>query len=192
MSLFRMFAIAGIALAAAACGGVPKDMTVAEYCANPKKGGEAICKVNVEIDGQKRALADTSMSLTEARQVADNALLAAQRAQASIDQNASRTDLLNCETRTLSKTNEGSCSPGYKLVSCTQSRYTYRAGGMSIMRSIDDQSCRFHDKILEMKVRCCMAGGSALPTEEAAQPATPVEPGRPSDVSSLRPVSTPG
>ena len=149
-----------------ACASFPSGTTVAEYCADAENAAEAVCQLNVEINGNKTALADTNMSLREARSVANNALAAAAAAQASADRayslasqamqraNSSMDDL-TCETRTIQKTNIGTCEPGYTLTSCTQSRYTFRAGGPSILREINDKQCRFHDRVLEMKVRCC-------------------------------------
>jgi len=69
-------------------------------------------------------------------------------------------DDLYCETQTIQQTNIGSCPVGLKLMSCTQTRYTFRAGGPSILREINDETCRFHDRVLEMKVRCCTVSTS--------------------------------
>ncbi|MEZ5947040.1 MAG: hypothetical protein R3C04_09375 [Hyphomonas sp.] len=76
---------------------------------------------------------------------------------------ASRDDSVVCETRTIQQSNVGTCRPGYTVTSCTQTRFTYRAGGPSILREINDQQCRFQDKVLEMQVRCC-ANASMAPT----------------------------
>lgn len=153
----------------ASCAGIPKDMSVAEYCADARNILENVCRLKVEIDGNATSIASTNMSLREARTIADRALSAAGAAQASADRANSlaaqamqraeaangKMENLTCETRTIQKTNMGSCQPGYTLMSCTQSRYTFRAGGKSILREIDDKQCRFHDRVLEMKVRCC-------------------------------------
>lgn len=173
-----------LALALSACGGVPKEMTVAEYCANPEKATTEVCKLNVEIDGQKQALAQTNMSLSQARSIADNALrtansaqTAANNAQATADKALEQAQF-NCATKTLQRTNVGACDPGYKLMACTQTRYTFRAGGPSIMRAIDDQQCRFQDKVLEVQVRCCTTGAppaTPIPTE-AITPTQPTAP----------------
>ncbi len=169
MGVRTIFAGAAAAMTLAACQSFPSDMSVADYCANADNAGEAVCKLNVEIDGQKTALADTNLRLSDARAVADSATTAAEeakaaaaRAQATADQalsraNAALDDDLVCETRTIQQTNIGSCAEGYKLMSCTQTRYTYRAGGPSILREINDKQCRFHDRVLEMQVRCCAA-----------------------------------
>jgi hypothetical protein len=75
------------------------------------------------------------------------------------------------------------CREGFTLTSCQQTRYTYRAGGPSILREINDQQCRFHDRVLEMQVRCCgtassvpqpadeLVEGEATAPVEAAAPA---------------------
>ncbi len=191
MSLKKLIAVCVLGVAAAACQQVPKDVAIADYCANAKNADKDVCKVMVEVDGQKRALSQTNMTLTEARSVADEALRRATAAQATADEalqlaKAAGDDDLNCETRTLNRTNVGSCNPGYKLLSCTQTRYTYRAGAPSIMRSIDDSQCRFQDKVLEIQVRCCTAGAPLVPTNtaEPVTPATPAEaPARPGQTS---------
>ena len=160
----------------ASCAGIPRDMSVAEYCADARKSSENVCRLKVEIDGNATALSQTNMSLRDARSIADRALSAANDAQLSANfaqESADRAnglaaqamqraetalgtmDNLTCETRTIEKTNIGTCEPGYTLMSCAQSRFTYRAGGVSILREIDDKQCRFHDRVLEMKVRCC-------------------------------------
>lgn len=164
-SLFGIFS----AILLTSCAGIPRDMSVAEYCADPSNSFENVCRLKVEIDGNYTALTETNMSVREARSVADRAIAAARAAQVSADRanslaaqamqraNAAygKVDELDCTTRTIQKTNIGTCEPGYTLMSCTQSRYTYRAGGPSILREINDEQCRFHDRILEMKVRCC-------------------------------------
>ena len=163
-----IFGIAS-AILLTACANFPNGTSVADYCADADNAGEAVCQLNVEINGNSTAIADTNMSLREARSIADSALSAANAAQASADRANSlaseamqransalgQTDDLACETRTIQKTNIGTCEPGYTLTSCTQSRYTTRSGGPSILREIDDKQCRFHDRVLEMKVRCC-------------------------------------
>jgi hypothetical protein len=169
---FSTLAIAFALAGATACTGIPDEMTVAEYCADAGNADTDVCKLNLEIDGQRQALSRTDMSLREARSVADQALARATAAQEAAEQAMAREDQMFCETRTVQRATTGSCSPGYTLVGCTQTRYTRRAGGVSILREINDESCRFNDPVLEMQVRCCMAGGAARPTEAAA-PATP-------------------
>lgn len=168
--MFRtLFAsVAGLA-ALSACQSMPNDMRVADYCADPANSMKDICQIQFELDGQKKALADTDMSVAQARAIADDALNRANSAQAAAEEArrlasaaySKQSDELHCETRTIQKTDTGTCSPGYTLVSCNQTRYTYRAGGLSFLREIDDKKCRFNSRVLEMKVRCCMAGANA-------------------------------
>jgi hypothetical protein len=167
-----------LAVAATACQQIPDEMSVVEFCSNPDNLNKDVCKVNVEIDGQKRALAETNMSVGQARQIAENALARANAAQATADKAASAS--LHCETRTIQRQKTGSCSPGYKLISCTQTRYTYRAGAPSIMRAISDNECRFQNQVLEMQLRCCMSGSEAPPTEASVtpEPTAPSTPAR--------------
>ncbi len=167
--------VAGVALmgAMAACQSTP-DLTVAEYCAIPDNALEHVCQVAVDVNGTKTALADTDLRLSDARSMADSAMKAAERAQGTADHAmemaeqaqaaASSIDDLYCETNTIQKTNIGSCPANFRLMSCTQTRYTTRAGGLSFLREIDDEQCRFNARVLEMKVRCC--------TVASARPAT--------------------
>jgi hypothetical protein len=156
-TIVAVLAFAGLA---AGCQTIPKEQTVGQYCADAKHANKDVCKINVEINNTNVALKDTNMRLSEARAIADQALSTANAAMA-------RQDQMFCETRTIRRTNVGKCSPGYTMTSCTQTRFTKRAGGLSIMREVNDSSCRFHDKVLEMQVRCCMAGAAAAPTEAA-------------------------
>jgi hypothetical protein len=170
---FKLIASAMVlAVAAAGCQQIPDQMSLAEYCSNPNNLNKDVCKINVEIDGQKRSLAETNMSVGQARQIAENALQRANAAQATADaaQQAINQTALHCETRTIQRAKTGACSPGYKLISCTQTRYTYRAGAPSIMRAISDNECRFQNQGLEMQLRCCASGATAPPTEASATP----------------------
>lgn len=190
MSLKAIAAVAAMALAAAACQQIPENMTVAQYCAQPDKANSDICKINVEIDGQKRALAQTDMSLAKAREIADSALARANNAQSTADAAlAAATDAknsvatqaaFNCMTKTVQRSKVGSCGEGYKVQSCVQTRFTYNAGAPSILREINDDGCRFHDQVLEMQIRCCTTGPAPVQTETAApvqpQPTAPTTP----------------
>ncbi len=161
-----------LATTIAGCQSIPSNQSLGEYCAKPSRANEDVCKISVEIDGTRRQLSQTDIRVSDARAIAEEARAAALAALA-------REDQLFCETRTLQRTAVGSCAPGYRVMSCTQTRYTTRAGGPSIMRSINDQECRFDQKILEMQVRCCMAGAAAAPTEAATiapQPAPKAQP----------------
>jgi len=190
MSLKAIAAVAAMALAATACQQIPENMTVAQYCAQPDKTNSDICKINVEIDGQKRALAQTDMSLAQARQIADSALARANAAQSTADAAlAAATDAknsvatqaaFNCTTKTVQRSKTGSCGEGYKVQSCVQTRFTYNAGAPSILREINDEGCRFNDQVLEMQIRCCTTGPAPVQTETAApvqpQPTAPTTP----------------
>ncbi len=153
------------ALSVSACMNIPNDMTVAEYCANPKKAGENVCRLKVEIDGTSTALASTDMRLADALKLTANAQATADSAKADAAAAMAKAeealaDTMVCETTTVQKSSTGSCREGYTLTSCNQTRYTYRAGGPSILREINDQQCRFNDRVLEMQVRCCGTASS--------------------------------
>ena len=111
------------------------------------------------------------MSLNKSRMIADNALRAAAQAQASADAAMNRANQayslansamlkdedLVCKTRVVQKSNIGTCEPGYTVMGCTQTRYTHRAGGLSFLREVTNEQCRFNSQVLEMNVRCCMS-----------------------------------
>lgn len=165
------------------------NISVADYCADPDKAWDNVCQLNVEINGTKTALASTDLKLNEARSIASSALNAAGRAQTTADAaqvtassaqataNEARSlalssiDDLHCETLTINQTNTGSCPANYRLMSCTQSRYTHRSGGLSILRDINDQTCRFNDRVLEMKVRCCTVAQNQRQVTYSTSPA---------------------
>lgn len=169
----------GLAATLAGCQNIPGEMSIADYCADAGNTQESVCRLKVEIDGNSTALADTNMSLSEARSVADSAVSAAAAAQASADgamaaanQAQSTADSalslaseagLNCKTNVIQKTNIGTCDPGYTVMSCTQTRYTTRAGGLSFLREVNDEQCRFNSRVLEMNVRCCTAATTDAP-----------------------------
>jgi hypothetical protein len=169
MRIAKLAAGTLLALALAGCQSlIPQEMSVADYCANPDKAGENVCRLKVEIDGQSTAIAETDMRLSEARNVAESATSAAAAAQATADEAKAaaeaalaKTDEMVCETRTIQKTDTGTCRPGYVLTSCNQTRYTTRAGGLSFLREINDEKCRFNERVLEMQVRCCSTASAA-------------------------------
>ena len=173
------------ALTAVGCQQIPENMTVAEYCAKTDTTNKDVCKVNVEIDGQKRALAQTNMTVSEARMVADDAMRRASAAQAAADQAqatavaAQKAAVMNCETKTVQRSKIGACAPGYKVQSCVQTRYTFNAGAPSILRAINEEGCRFQDQVLEMQVRCCAMGDVPI-SSEASLTTTPEQPTAPS------------
>ena len=175
MRISTILASAGFAMLLAGCTTIPGDTTVADYCANPSNVNENVCRLKVEIDGNATSLAQTNMRLSQARSVADSAVMAAAEAQASADAAQATADRalslansamlkdedLVCTTNTIQKTNVVTCQPGYKLMGCTQTRYTTRAGGLSFLREVNDKECRFNSRVLEMQVRCCTPATSA-------------------------------
>lgn len=159
MKFTRVLIVAGIAALAAACAtGHTGNKSLEAYCAIEGNTDTDICKVNAASVTRDQAT----------RAVADKGVADAARAQSTADQALARQDGVFCETRTLNRTDTGTCSAGYTLVGCAQSRYYKRAGGPSIMREIDDSHCRFATRVLEIKARCCMVGAAAAPKEEVA------------------------
>jgi hypothetical protein len=164
-------------------------MTVAEYCANPKKADENVCRLKVEIDGTSTALASTDMRLAEALKLTADAQATADSAKADAaaamtKAEAALADTMVCETTTVQKSSVGACREGYTLTSCNQTRYTYRAGGPSILREINDQQCRFNDRVLEMQVRCCGTASSVPQPADSlveGEEAAPVEASAPAE-----------
>ncbi len=161
-------------LSVSACMNIPSEMTVAEYCANPKKAAENVCRLKVEIDGTSTALASTDMRLADALKLtadaqatADSAKADAAAAMARAEEAYGKDNSMVCETTTVQKSSVGTCREGYTLTSCNQTRYTYRAGGPSILREINDEQCRFNDRVLEMQVRCCGTASSVPQPENA-------------------------
>jgi hypothetical protein len=166
MKFVRLLVVCGIAAVAAACAtGHTGNRSLEEYCSIGDNAGTDICKVN--------AAAVTRDNAT--RTVAQKGVDDAARAQSTAEAALARQDGVYCETRTFNRTDTGSCAAGYTLVGCAQSRYTYRAGGPTVMRDMDDQSCRFATRVLEIKARCCMVGSARAPSEpvNAEKPATP-------------------
>ena len=202
MGYGKLLAGALAAATLAGCQLVPSDQTVSQYCANPDKADEAVCKLKVEIDGNSTALADTDMRLSQARAMADSAVSAADdararadAAQASADAAMARADEaaskeVQCETRTVQNSDTGTCRPGYALTSCTQTRYTTRAGGLSFLREINDEKCRFNSRVLEMQVRCCSVSGTAPePVDELIENEVQPEPVVVEETQDMPPVS---
>jgi|GEM_PF-238060 len=175
------------------------NISVADYCANSEKASENVCQLHVEMNGTRTALAQTDLNLKEARAIADSAVGAAAQAQSTAENalaNANRAqstadearslalsslDDLHCETRTINKTDTGSCPANFRLMSCAQTRYTHRAGGLSFLREINDETCRFNSRVLEMKVRCCTVASNRRQVTYS----------RPVGTSTARPATTP-
>lgn len=179
-SLMIMVA-AGVTAGLAGCTSIPSTMSVGDYCANPNNANENVCRLNVEINGNSTAIADTNMSLNSARiltdkaisaaadaqATADAAMSAAQRAQATADRALLEGEDLACTTRTINNSNIGTCQPNYELVACTQTRYTTRSGGLSFLRELNSEQCRFNSRVLEMQVRCCTTDSLQMSTASA-------------------------
>ena len=126
MNLKHIASAAVLAVAASACQQIPDEMSVVEFCSNPNNLNKDVCKVNVEIDGQKRALAETNMTCRPGPP--DRRERACPRQRRAGDRRQGRASgrrpALRDPHDPAPKT--GSCSPGYKLISCTQTRYTYQ------------------------------------------------------------------
>jgi hypothetical protein len=167
MRIASIFAAAALALLATGCASRTGDMTIAEWCAaDSSRVNTDICKQHQDTENVRVTLGDRIAGV----------LGVANRAQATADQAMTRD--VRCVTRTLNRTRTGTCDPGYTLTGCTQTRYTSRAGGMAIMRSVNDTECRFNGQVLEVQVRCCAMGPNLPPATEVRdmQPATPAEP----------------
>lgn len=147
--------------------------SVADFCANPDNAETHVCQLSMDIEGTRTSLADTDMSLQQATELADRSLRAAAQAQRSADEAQSTADEalrrataalaeddLFCETRVINNSDTGTCAEGFTVMSCTQTRYTTRAGGLSFLREIDNEKCRFNSRVLEMHVRCCAAANT--------------------------------
>lgn len=163
MRMASILAAAALAFLAAGCANRTGDMTIAEWCAqDPSRINTDICKQH----------ADTEEVRTSLGQRIAEVFGMSQRAQATADQAMTRE--ITCVTRTMNRTQTGTCDPGYTLTGCTQTRYTTRAGGMAIMRSINDTECRFNGRVLEVQVRCCAMGPNPPPATNVSDTTPPV------------------
>lgn len=160
MKGFKLLALAALALVASGCATRTGDRTLAEYCAVERNQNHDLCKVHRDIEGTRTTLGERIQNVLG---VANRAQSTADQAQSTATQALAREDQMTCVTRTLRNTAEGTCDAGYQLTGCTQTRFTYRAGGMSIMREINDSQCRYQSRVLEMQVRCCHVGATPPP-----------------------------
>ena len=162
----RLAAIVLVSAILAACETPAERISVAEYCADIGNAEDNICEMKFELDGQSRRLSDTELTVSSARRLAQTAMGRADSAMAraeAVERNLlANKDELSCKTVIFNQSKTGSCDAGYKLTSCHQTRFTHRAGGLSILREINDQQCRFHDRVLEMQLRCCEVGAGEL------------------------------
>ena len=167
MRIASILAATVLALLAAGCANRTGDMTIAEWCAaDSGRANTDICKQH----------ADTQEVRTTLGQRIAEVFGVANRAQSTADQAMARE--ITCVTRTLNRTRTGTCDPGYTLTGCTQTRYTTGAGGMAIMRSVNDTECRFNGRVLEVQVRCCAMGPNPPPATQVRDTAPP-EPQQP-------------
>ena len=164
MRIAIMIAAALLTLGAGGCANRTGDQTIAEYCAGGAHANTDICKQHSDTEGVRMSLSDR---IAEVFGVAN-------RAQNTADQAMAR-DVV-CVTRTLNRVRAGTCDPGYVLTSCVQTRYTTNAGGLAIMRSLNDTECRFNSQVLEVQVRCCTMGPNPPPATMVSETPPPAEP----------------
>lgn len=166
MRVATIIAAAALALLTSACANRTGDMTISDWCAaDAGRANTDICKQHADTEDVRSSLGERIAG----------ALGIANRAQSTADQAMARNVV--CVTRTLNRTRTGTCDPGYTLTGCTQTRYTERAGGMGILRSVNDTECRFNGQVLEVQVRCCAMGPNPPPAtmvrETPPPPQTP-------------------
>ena len=173
--LILIAAALGLAALAPACANRSGDQTSAEYCADPNRAQEDVCEVHAEMRASDIGLGER---IGQALGLATDARDRADRAQSTADNALAMTSAteLTCVTRTLRNQQMGTCDPGYTLTACTQTRYSTRAGGMSILREVTDERCRFNTQVLEMQVRCCYAGATPPPSTSAISAPAPQAP----------------
>ena len=167
MRILVAVAAATLALFAAGCANRTGQQSIAEYCTETSHQQYDMCK-------QHR---DTEEVRTSLGQRIQEVFGAANHAQQTADAAMARN--ITCVTRTLRRTQTGSCDTGYTLTGCTQTHYTHRAGGVAILRQIDDTQCRFNARVLEVQVRCCAMGPNPPPAtmvSEQPAPQTPPPP----------------
>lgn len=171
MRIASIIAVAALALFAAGCANRTGEMTIAQYCTDSSHENFDICK-------QHRDTEEVRVTLN---QRIDEAFGRADRAQQTAD--AAMTRNLTCVTRTLNRVRAGSCDSGYALTGCTQTRFTRRAGGMAILRQVNDTECRFSGQVLEVQVRCCAMGPNPPPATMVRDQPAPTNPPPPPPVS---------
>jgi hypothetical protein len=166
MRAFRTIIFAAFAATAAVgCTSTLNGRQLAEYCSVERNAGKDLCAVNKEIQATRADLAVTTKTANDALSVANQA----------------NAKTVVCQTATLRHVKSASCGAGYTLMGCTQTHFTKRAGGMAIIRSVNDQQCTFSAKVLEVQARCCMVGA---PTQTAmTTPAPAPAPEKPKPTS---------
>ena len=162
MRIASILAVAALGIVLAGCANRTGDMTIAQWCAeDPGRADTDICKQHADTEEVRSSL---GTRIAEVFGVAN-------RAQATADQAMTRN--ISCVTRTLNSVRSGTCDPGYTLTACTQTRYTSRAGGMAILRSVNDTECRYNSQVLEVQVRCCAMGPNPPPATQVRDTAPP-------------------
>ena len=152
MRITSIFTAAVLALFAGACANRTGDRTIAEWCQeDASRTNTDICKQHADTEQVRSSLGERIAGV----------LGIANRAQTTAEQAMARNVV--CVTRTLNRTRTGTCDPGYTLTGCTQTRFTSRAGGMAILRSVSDAECRYNAQVLEVQVRCCAMGPNPPP-----------------------------
>jgi hypothetical protein len=163
MRIASIFAALALVSLAGACANRTGDMTIAQWCSQDASRGDTdICKQHRDTEEVRTSL---GTRIAEVFGVAN-------RAQQTADQAMARNVV--CVTRTLNRTRAGTCDSGYTLTGCTQTRYTRRAGGMAILRSVNDTECRYNAQVLEVQVRCCAMGPNPPPATMISDTAPPV------------------
>jgi hypothetical protein len=172
MRIASFLAAAALALLATACANRTGDMTIADWCAaDSGRANSDICKQHADTENVRTSLGDRIAGV----------LGVANRAQSTADQAMARN--MVCVTRTLNRTRTGTCDPGYTLTGCTQTRYGASAGGMAILRSVNDTECRFNSQVLEVQVRCCAMGPNPPPATMVRDTPPPPAPPQPRPIS---------
>jgi hypothetical protein len=162
MRIASIFAALALVSLAGACANRTGDMTIAQWCSQDASRGDTdICKQHRDTEEVRTSL---GTRIAEVFGVAN-------RAQQTADQAMARNVV--CVTRTLNRTRAGTCDSGYTLTGCTQTRYTRRAGGMAILRSVNDTECRYNAQVLEVQVRCCAMGPNPPPATMISDTAPP-------------------
>ncbi len=162
MRIVSLFAALALVTLAGACANRTGDMTIAQWCSQDASRGDTdICKQHRDTEEVRTSLGERIAGV----------LGVANRAQSTADQAMARNVV--CVTRTLNRTRAGTCDSGYTLTGCTQTRYTTRAGGMAILRSVSDTECRYNSQVLEVQVRCCAMGPNPPPATMVRDTAPP-------------------
>jgi hypothetical protein len=162
MRILSIVAVCALGLLAAGCANRTGDQTIAEWCqADASRANTDICKQHADTEEVRTSLGG---------RIAD-VLGLANHAQATADQAMARNVV--CVTRKMRRVNAGTCDPGYTLTSCTQTHYGRRAGGMAILRTINDSECHYNQRVLEVQVRCCAMGPNPPPATMVSDTAPP-------------------